>query len=481
MKKINTVIILFFITVYSSSQAQVRLPKVIGNNMVLQRDKPLPIWGWAASGEQVTVSFGGQKRTTIADETGSWKIVLSPLKACRKPGVMTIAASNTIQLTNILVGEVWLCSGQSNMEYGMQRGSRAKPLKGIDSTELALQESYPEIRIFLVQKVLSKPDVTSTGWSEASGESLKKFSAVGFYFAQKIQGEINVPIGVISSSWGGSRIEQWTPVEAYQSLPAFAAETAKNIFMIDSVKPGKIYESMIFPLSPFALRGFLWYQGESNCIIHDGLRYADKMQALVEGWRNLWGSNKLPFYSVLIAPCYYTKRKDPLIHSPETLPEFWEAQIQSSYIPNTAVTAISDLVDDLEDIHPSYKWEVGRRLALLALRNTYKRKIVSTGPLLKRVKFEKNKAKLFFENEKGLQSADGKPLTWFTIADKEGAFIPATAEIKNNKIFLSAVGINKPKAVRFGWHETAMPNLINAAGLPAFPFRTKGLKWNYKK
>jgi sialate O-acetylesterase len=482
MKSKKLIILFSLLASHTLIFAQLRLPKVIGNNMVLQRDKQVPIWGWAKPGEQVTVTFVTQQKRAKADTSGYWRILLSPLKASDKPADMTIAASNTITLSNILVGEVWLCSGQSNMEYTMKLGpSYAKPKKGIDSAALELTETHPNIRIFKVEKVLSSPDVTSTGWNECTGAALEQFSAVGFYFAKNIQRELNVPIGVISSSWGGSRIEPWTPAEAYKALPAFAPEAQKTPFMIDSVMPGKDYRSMILPLAPFALRGFLWYQGESNCMIEDGMRYADKMQALVDGWRKQWENDKLPFYSVQIAPYYYTKRKDRLPHTPQTEAEFWEAQVQSTKIPRTGSIAITDLVDNLSDIHPPYKWEVGRRLSLLALANDYNKKIVSSGPVYKSMKVKNGKVILSLNNSNGLKSIDGKPLSWFTIAGEDGSFVPANAEISGDNVVVSAEGIAKPKAVRFAWNEAAMPNLFNAAGLPAVPFRTDGLEWNYKK
>lgn len=480
LKTLATFLLLLIFTPFI--YAQVRLPKVLGSNMVLQRDKPLPIWGWASAGEQVTVTFAGQQQVTKANTEGNWKVMLAPLKANAQPQDLTIAGSNTIKLSNILIGEVWLCSGQSNMEYTMKLGgSYAKPKKGIDSAALEITKTYPNIRIFLVEKILSTPDVTTTGWNVCSAQAFEKISAVGFYFAKNIQQELNVPVGIISSSWGGSRIEPWTPADAYKSLPAFASEAQQTLYMIDSVVPGKNYKSMIQPLAPFALRGFLWYQGESNCMINDGMRYADKMQALIEGWRKQWGSDKLSFYSVQIAPYYYTKRKDRMPHTPETEAEFWEAQIESTKIPHTGIVYITDLVDNLSDIHPPYKWEVGRRLALIALKNDYNKKVVSSGPVFKGMKVKNGKASLSFTNADGLKSIDGKPLTWFTIEGGDGKFIPATTEIAGNRIILSAEGITKPVNIRFAWNETAMPNLFNAAGLPAVPFRTDALKWSYKK
>lgn len=478
--KFITILCFCIATMYSN--AQLRLPKVIGSNMVLQRQKPVPIWGWASPGEKITVQFAGQKQTTVADPEGYWKVTLSSLKTSNTPAEMNITASNTILLKNILVGEVWLCSGQSNMEYPVKLSPGfVKPARGTDNTIADMAGTHPNIRLFKVEKVLSSPDVTTNGWNECTDSALAKFSAAGFYFAKNVQQELNVPVGMISSSWGGSRIEPWTPAEAYKALPAFATESQKQPLMIDSVAPGKNYRSMIEPLAPFALRGFLWYQGESNCMINDGMRYADKMQALVEGWRKKWGSDELPFYSVEIAPYYYTKRKDKLSHTPQTLAEFWEAQSQSLQIPHTDMIVVTDLVDDLSNIHPSYKWEVGRRLALLALANDYGKRIISSGPVYKKMKTEKDKIILSFDNDKKLKSNDGKALNWFTIAGADGKFVSANAVIKKNKIEVSSPEVANPAAVRFAWDEKAQPNFVNDAGLPAVPFRTDGVKWDYRK
>ncbi|KAF2330622.1 sialate O-acetylesterase [Flavobacterium daemonense] len=480
---------LFTLTVLVTSsafiQAQVRLPKVLGSNMVLQREKPVPVWGWANPGERVTVSFSGQKKNAKTNSDGNWKVELSPLKASDKPKVMTISgSSNTISLSNILVGEVWLCSGQSNMEYSMKLLPQyfVKPKVGIDSSALELTKIYPNIRLFKVEKVLSSPDVTTTGWNECAGTAFEQFSTVGFYFAKNIQSKLHIPIGVIFSAWGGSRIETWTPAEAYKAVPAFAAESKKEPFMIDNIAPGKNNESMIQPLAPFALRGFLWYQGEANCLNNDGIRYADKMQALIEGWRTQWGNDKLPFYSVLIAPYYYSKRKEKtsVPRTAERLPEFWEGQTQSLKIPHTGMAVTTDLVDTLTDIHPSYKWEVGRRLALISLANTYNKKVVCSGPVFESMKVQNGNAILSFKYSDGLKSNYNKPLNWFMVAGNDGKFVPATAQIQGQKVIVSAPGITNPVTVRFAWDETAMPNLFNGAGLPAVPFRTDAIDWKSK-
>ena len=481
--KVKFALLSVFLVFGFTGFAQLRLPKIVASGMVLQRDKPITIWGWETAGQIIKLSFAGQQKITKADSKGYWKVILSSIKANGEPQEMVISASTIVKLNNILIGEVWLCSGQSNMEYPMNSSlyKYAKPVRGIDSAELELKKSYPNIRLFLVEKKLSNPDVTSTGWNQASGEALERFSAAGFYFAKSIQKELNVPIGVISSSWGGSRIEPWISPEEYKILPAFFDDVKKDILTLDGSVVGKNYSSMIAPLIPFALRGFFWYQGESNAMINDGIRYSDKMQALVDGWRNKWADQNLPFYSVQIAPYYYTKRKDKLAHTPEMEAEFWEAQYQSLKIPKTGIVATMDLVDNLADIHPPYKWEVGRRLALLALDKEYKKDVISSGPVFKAMKVKNGKAILSFRNNEGLKSSDDKELSWFTISGEDGKFLPALAKIDGKRVIVSAPGIAKPVGVRFAWDEKAMPNFVNEADLPAVPFRTKGISWKYVK
>jgi sialate O-acetylesterase len=479
--------VLCFLTLFCyMASAQIKLPKVLGSNMVLQRNQPVPVWGWIYPGKAVMVSFNGQVKGAVADGAGYFKVVLSPLKANASPQVMTISSDTSIvKLKNILVGEVWLCSGQSNMEYTMKlMKGYAKPAKGVDSAELELTKTNPNIRLFKVEKKLSLPDVTTTGWNECQGEALEQTSAAGYYFAKKLQEKLKVPVGIIASSWGGSRIEPWTPPSGYAALPAFAKEAAAGESMqIDSMAPGKYYKSMIQPLAPFALHGVLWYQGESNAMLHEpNVRYADKMQALVDSWRKQWSNSKMPFYSVLIAPHYYTKRKDKIQHTTETLPLFWEQQVQSTRIPNTGIITITDLVDDLKNIHPPYKWVVGRRLANLALAKDYGFKnIIYSGPVYERMEVKGNQIILHFTNANGLKTTDGKAPDFFSIAGADGQFVDANAEIAGNTIILSNPSISKPTTARFAWTEVAQPNLVNSAGLPAVPFRTNGLQWAYQK
>jgi sialate O-acetylesterase len=437
----------------------------------------VPVWGWVKAGSSVKVTFAGQVKGAVADANGYWKVMLNTMPANDKAQQMSISSdTSNITLKNILVGEVWFCSGQSNMEYTMKLGpSYTKPFKGVDSAALELSVITPNIRLFKVEKVYSLPDVTTKGWNESAGSSLEVFSALGYYFAKHVYAKLHIPIGMIEASWGGSRIEPWTPPYGYAASPAFKAESTMDPMVVDSSAVGKMYKSMVHPIAPYGLHGFLWYQGESNCMINEKEnRYVDKMQALIDSWRKEFDAPKASFYSVLIAPYYYTKRKDHVPHTDETLPEFWEQQIESTrVIPNTDIISITDLVDDFKNIHPSYKWEVGRRMALVALAKDYGSKnTVYSGPRYQKMEIKDDKVVLYFSNSRGLKSRDGQPLTYFALAGADGVYMNADAKIEGNTIVVSSLLVPKPKMARFAWTETANPNLVNDSGLPALPFRT---------
>lgn len=456
--------------------AEVTLPKVITSNMVLQRGKPVAIWGTASANEKVTLQFAGQTKTTITDATGKWQVKLSPMKASAAPQKMIIAGTNTITLENVLVGEVWLCSGQSNMEYPLDRKLKryAPSKKGNDMAEQELKsERNPLIRVLYVERKL-QAELPTKGWAESSDTIVRYVSAAGYFFAKELAEKLNVPIGIISSSWGGTRVEQWTPPTSYQQSPLFKDSVAgKTNFKIDGMVPGKMFEGMIRPIIPYTIKGLLWYQGESNLMIHDTATFAAKTKLMLDTWRGLWNDEKLPFYFVQIAPFNYTKRKDKLQHGADLLPYYWEAQANCLEFPNTGMVVTTDLVDDLSNIHPDYKWEVGRRLSLWALAKEYGKKVVYSGPLYKSMKVKRNNIILAFtQTGNGLISSDGKPLNWFSIAGADKKFYPAEAVIKNNKLIVSSKEVTNPVAVRFAWDESAMPNFINKEKLPASPFRT---------
>jgi sialate O-acetylesterase len=422
-------------------QADVRLPAVIGSQAVLQRDVPLPIWGWAEPNEEVTVAIDDNQATAKADADGNWCVTLKPMKADGKPHELTVTGKNELVLEDILIGEVWVGSGQSNMEWNLQSTHGA--------AEAIAAAKYPEIRLFHVPKV-QKPqpaDDVQAAWKACAPETVPSFSGVLYYFGLKLHEELDVPVGLINSSWGGSPIEPWT---------------------VTDDGSGGMYNGMIHPLQPFAVRGAIWYQGETNVLQKNGLAYYDKMKALIEGWRKTWNNDGLSFYFVQIAP--WSGR-----YEPGQLPALWEAQVASLKILGSGMIVTTDLVDNIGDIHPRNKLDVGNRLARWALAKDYGQKdLVYSGPLYKSMKTEGNKIRLTFAHVGGgLVSRDQKPLTEFQIAGEDGKFVPAVAAIDGCEVVVEVDAVASPKQVRFGWHKVANPNLSNKEGLPASPFQTE--------
>lgn len=425
----------------SIAHADVRLPAVLNSHMVLQRDQPIHVWGWADAGEQVSVSLGTVDAAATADSEGTWKVSLPAMKADGKSHTLTVTGSNTIELNDILIGDVWVGSGQSNMEWQLRSTQGA--------AEAIASAKHPRIRLFHVKKV-QKPepadDVEVTAhWTACTPESVPAFSAVLYYFGRKLHEELDVPVGLINSSWGGSPIEPWTVTEEGS---------------------GGMYNGMIAPLQPFSVRGAIWYQGETNVLRRNGLAYFDRMKDLIEGWRRTWDS-ELPFYFVQIAP--WSGR-----YETGELPALWEAQVASLKIPRTGMVVTTDLVDNIADIHPRNKLDVGNRLARWALAKTYGNKeIVYSGPLFRSAKVEGNTIRIEFAHvAAGLKSRDGKPLSEFQVAGPDGEFVDAEARIDGKSVVVSSTKVADPKQVRFGWHKLANPNLVNSEGLPASPFQS---------
>lgn len=459
--------------------AQLSIAEVFSDNMVLQREKPVTLWGRAAPGMVIHVLFSNQTANAVTDAAGKWQLVLNPMPASFSPETLMITtAAGGMELKNILVGDVWLCSGQSNMEYPLDWKLKkyAAPKKGVDESADALAKPGADaIRYLYVEKSLNKtPALPTKGWFTSKDTLVRYISAAGYFFAREVFEKTNVPIGIISSSWGGTRIEQWQPDWSYRQSTFFKDSITGPDFKINGMHPGQMYQGLIAPLVPYAIKGVLWYQGESNATVEDQNIYPEKFKLLVDTWRTLFKDDQLPFYYVQIAPYLYTRRKDAIPHSAVLLPEFWEAQTKCLRIKNTGMVVTTDLVDDLTNIHPSYKWVVGHRLALLALHNDYHfNEVEESGPVFYKMKKKKSAIVLqFTHGGTSLMSSDGQPLNWFEIAGKDKAFVPATAIIQGTTIIVSAPGVTKPQQVRFAWNEKAQPNLVNSAGLPAVPFRT---------
>lgn len=491
--------------------AEVRLPRVFGSHMVMQQQKPLTIWGWADAGETVAVKLGNASRSASANGHGEWKVVL-PAMPAGGPYTLSVSGSNTLEFDDILIGEVWLCSGQSNMEFGIGQGPAAQ-------AEIAAAD-HPGIRLLMVQNrwtPVPQTDIEGT-WKVCTPQSVAEggwqgFSAVAYHFGRELHEQLKVPVGLIEADWGGTRIESWTPPEGFAAVPALKndyerlllgdpttpqhrerlgktldeyakwLEAARRAMASNELVPSvpaypsellppgdvqqatALFNGMIHPLVPFALRGAIWYQGESNQ--SEGMLYAERMKALVGGWRQCWQDEVFPFYFVQIAPFKYGG-------DPKTLAELWEAQtVAARTIPNTGMAVISD-VGDLNDIHPVNKKDVGHRLALLARARTYGEKdLVCSGPTFKSLTTEGDTLRVTFDHVgSGLASRDGKPLDWFEIIDaEEGGFVKADARIEGDGVILSAPDVKHPVAVRFAWNGLAEPNLMNREGLPAGSFR----------
>jgi len=486
--------------------AEVRLPGFFNDHMVLQRGAPIPIWGWAEPGEKVSVRIADAAAVSAtADADGKWRVELPSMPA-GVPHTLTVAAANTITIRDVLVGEVWLCSGQSNMEWTVVRSLNAE-------AEIAAAD-FPQIRhVKVAKKTSGYPlDDLAASWQVCSPATAGDFTAAGYFMARELHRELGVPIGLINSSWGGTRIEPWTPPVGFASVPTLkdielqvARTQPDNQLYRDGVQkhiqsleqwlseasaalaageaapvapdfpdefkpltshqsPTTLYNAMIHPLVGYGMRGAIWYQGESNH--SEGMAYHEKKKALVGGWRKLWDIGEFPFYYVQIAPYGYGS-EDPRI-----LARFWEAQATSEQdIPNTGMIVIND-VGNLKDIHPKNKQEVGRRLALLALAKDYGRPDLEySGPKFKSLAVEGDHLRVEFDHAKGLKSRDGQPLNWFELIGENATFVKADARIDGESVLLSAPDVKEPAAMRFAWNKLAEPNLANGAGLPASPFR----------
>lgn len=454
-------IILFILLIFgakSKVQANVSLPSIFGNHMVLQQNAEVTIWGWAKPSESVTVtgSWDGKAIQTKASNLARWEVKLNT-PAAGGPYSIQVQGYNTIVIEDILMGEVWLCSGQSNMEWSARAG--------IDNAEKEIaQANFPSIRFFSVaHKTADGPQLDLEGqWVVCSPQTMQDFSAVAYFFGREVYQNLQVPVGLINSSWGGTPAEVWMPAEVVAANPVInkAAVTRQEVPW-GPVQPGKAYNAMIAPLVSFKLAGALWYQGESNTDSPE--IYSQVLTTLIHHWRNVW-NYEFPFYYVQIAPWKYDV--------PEQGVKLREAQRLTMRVPNTGMVVTSD-IGNIDNIHPTNKQDVGKRLAYWALNKTYgKKEVPFSGPIYREMKVEGNKIRLFFDHAaEGLYSKD-KVLANFEIAGNDEQFVKATARIEGSTVVVHAKSVKKPIAVRYGWRNTAEANLFNKAGLPASSFST---------
>jgi len=463
--------------------AELRLPAIFSHNMVLQQGMAVPVWGWADDGDTVTVTFRNQKVSTKVKD-GKWMLKLRSLKA-GGPDTLTVSTkTETVQFTNVMVGEVWICSGQSNMEW---------PLNRTENAEAAIAAAKnPNLRLFTVRKTKATAptnDVVGT-WVECTPETAASFSAVGYYFGRDLQAARGVPVGLIHSSWGGSPAEVWMSEQALRANPRYKTEILDGYAQAyreyeealakwqqsdkstrqpgpPRWRPTELYNGMIAPLIPFAIKGVIWYQGESNA--ERAEQYRSLFADLIRNWRRDWGQGDFTFLCVQLAP-YKAIKDEP---GESSWAELREAQLLATKIlPKVGMVVITDVGDE-KDIHPRKKEPVGARLALAARGIAYGERIVYSGPVFKEMKVRGNKAILRFEHVgSGLEARDGN-LKGFAICGPDRKFVWANAKIvSKDTVEVSSPEVQQPVAVRFGWADYPVVNLWNKEGLPATPFRT---------
>ena len=470
-----------------SARADVKLPGVISDGMVLQQGVPVRIWGWMDEGEEVTVKIRRQVESATA-KNGRWSVTLAPLKK-GGPFTLTISGRNTITLRDVLVGEVWVCSGQSNMQWPLSRTHEAE--------KRIARAANPKIRLFTVPRTKSDVplDDIKASWQPCTPETVKEFSAVAYFFGRDLQKALRVPVGLIHTSWGGSPAEVWTRQSLLAANPDLKVilddyskafehyEKAKSEHAAKTQKakqegkqpprppgapwkPAELYNGMIAPLLPYAIKGAIWYQGESNASRPE--QYRQLFPTMIQNWRRDWRQGDFPFLLVQLAPFGAIKSEPSESH----WAELREAQLLATKVlPNVGMAVITD-VGDPKDIHPRKKEPVGARLALAARAIAYGKRAVYSGPVYKYMEIHGDKIVLHFDHVgKGLV-AKGGPLKGFAITGENHEFVRADAVIKRDTVVVSSERVPKPIAARYGWADCPVVNFWNKNGLPATPFRT---------
>ena len=510
MSKILCRIAALWLLMVIAVQAEVSVPSIFGSSMVLQRGQVNPVWGWAAPGEKISVTFGGQKHTATAGKDGAWRVKLQPLKANAKGQTLTIAGSNQLVFADVLVGEVWVCSGQSNMAWSVDRA--------YDPDLESLTAKFPNIRLISVPPVgTQEPQKDFNGeWMAATPESVMSFSAVGFFFGRTLHQALDVPVGLIDNAWGGSAAEAWIRRDLLDKLPAAApymaqwknteanydhektmatfearlkkwqtaAATARKAGkpapqrprnprnpLTGQHRPGNLYNGVLKPVIGYGIKGAIWYQGESNS--GRAKAYRDVFPLMIQNWRDEWGQGDFPFYWVQLA--------DFRDEQPEPMDDNWaelrEAQTMTmDRLKNTGEAVIID-VGEGRDIHPRDKQTVAKRLARWALAKNYGKDIVHQSPRFKSMEIQGNKAVLTFDHVgAGLYSFDVRDPKGFAVCGKDKKFVWANARIiGKDKVEVWAEGVT-PTQVRYAWAVNPVCTLMSREGLPVTPFRTDDFK-----
>lgn len=483
----------------AAARADVKLPSIFSEHMVLQQGVAAPVWGWAAPGESVAVSIGDQTKKVVAGQDGKWLVKLDPLKA-GGPLTLTVKGNNTVTVNDVLVGEVWLGSGQSNMALNV---SRAKDFPG----EQKAAAARPEIRVFTVARsaVASPADNCQGQWKLCSPENVGAFSATLFFFGREVHKIVPGPMGLINSSVGGTPIESWISAEAQEKDPevkkyleqskkaggevdlaAMKEKYEKDLAKWKEANKGKaaserkraprnpvelrerkgnvagLFNGMIAPLIPYAIRGAIWYQGEANSAPEKAPFYQYQLPCLIQDWRARWGQGEFPFAWVQL-PNYDAPTRD--------WPAMRESMLKSLRVPNTGMAIVIDS-GEAKNIHPQDKQTVGRRLAAWALGTVYGQKCAVSGPLVASHEVRGSECVIKFKHADGGLVAKGGELKGFVIAGSDKKFVPATARIDGDKVVVSSPDVKQPAAVRYAWENNPVCNLYNGAEIPASPFRT---------
>lgn len=486
--------------------AAVQPASVFTDNMVLQREIKVPIWGTAEPGEKVTVQFAEQEKTGVANDRGRWQVELDPMGASSEPQQMKISSSldsRHLTLSNILVGDVWLCSGQSNMDYTMWMLHQP-------DEEIQAATNYPLLRLFKVKNKTNpeRPETAVEGaWKASTYETAGGFSGVGTYFGRALCRDLGVPVGLIHCAWSGTPAQSWTSRDALENLPFMAdalrgADNARENYTPEKAQadfeqklaewqrkanagedagrkptlwnpytspwqPASLYNGMVAPLVPFAMRGVIWYQGEANAGWHQV--YRELFSALIGDWRANWGMGDFPFLYVQLAN-FKAVQSEP-VQTNATWAYLREAQAHTLDVPNTAMAVITDIGDE-KDIHPRDKKTVGERLARVARAKAYGEDIVYSGPVFQTLEIKDGKAVVRFGSIAGGLVAKGDQLTGFAVAGEDNVWHWANAQIDGDTVVLSSPDVSAPMAVRYNWADNPIGNLYNKEGLPASLFRT---------
>ena len=474
------------------AQAPLTVASLFTDHAVLQRDMPIPVWGTADRGTIVTVTFAGQERTGLADDNGRWMVRLGPVAGSLEPRSLTVRCAGQDKITrrDIVVGEVWICSGQSNMQQAASRVPEAN----------ALLSKAKNLRAFEVPRTCA---FTEQDRCQGSWTAQPPTSAVAFTFAWFLEQHAGLPIGIIHASWGSSSLEAWMPRDMTETLPYFdrlmsrfdaeKEHRQKIAGMLDGSvpwndifmrkQPNILYNAMIHPLAPYACRGVVWYQGERNTAPRIGPKtpwlernatmrtYGTALKSWIQRYRKLWSRDDLHFLVVMLPG--YAKNIRKRATDPTATSWAWmrESQLQALELQHTAVANTIDL-GHLTNIHPTDKLPIGRRLALLAARDTLASKALAQGPMVRRVEHQGNRLVVHFDHAAGLRSNDGEPPKSFWLATRPGAWQPAEAEIRGETVVLQSPELTQPRYVRYAFAGKPTVNLVNEANLPAYPFRT---------